>query len=117
MALREEAGEAELMPFDHETGGGANPNDPRHEPIWDLVTIAVEALGAEGKKRNLCMSCLARQSAGTALALFLMQQDAVNLDTGEIDTDEAERLVQHVLDKAMDEIGRTIEGRKLRKGG
>ena len=106
------------MAFDHAPSGGGGPdrNDRRHAPVRGLVRRVLQALGAAGKHTDLCMECLAVQTAASSLALLLMQQDAVDLDTGEINHDRMQRIMQAVTDIAMAEIEDVVSGRSEEGG-
>jgi len=102
------------MPYDHEHLGGGRPEDPRHKPIYMVALAGMDALGRVGKAQGLCMDCLALQTAGMALAVLLIQQGAVSLDTGNPEPEKVESLLQAVIDIAMKEAADTARARKER---
>ena len=105
------------MPYDeNHHGGEPDHNDPRHEPIEAVAAATLEALGGLAKAKGLCLDCMALQMAGSSLALFLLQQGAINHETGDVDPDKLQSIMQGVIDVAMKHAGRTVEGYKARKG-
>lgn len=104
------------MPFDHHDHGGGGGDDPRHAPIETVVAATLDALGNLAKAKGLFLDCTAMQLAGTSLALFLLQQGAINHETGDVDPDKLQSIMQGVMDVAMKHAGRTVEGYKARKG-
>lgn len=105
------------MPFDHhDHGGEPDHNDPRHQGIEVVVAATLDALGILAKAKGLCLDCMALQMAGSSLALFLLQQGAINHETGDVDPGKLQAIMQAVSDVAMKHAGRTVEGYKARKG-
>ncbi len=108
--------EDELMPYDHEHRGGGGGNDPRHDGIEQVVTTTLETLGMLTRKHGYCLDCMALQMAGSSLALFAIQQEAISIETGEVNQEKLQVLVQAVMDVAMEYAGKSVEGYKARKG-
>lgn len=104
------------MPFDHDMSRDGGGGDDRHRPIRHLVQVALEALGEEGGRRKLCLDCLALNIAGGSMALFLLQQEAVDIKTGALNEDLLQRLIQRVMDVAMEEASLVLREHKARKG-
>ena len=104
------------MPFDAHVRGGGGGGDPQHKMIPEIARATMEAVGAAAKMRGLCLECMALQMAGTSMAVFLLQQDAVNMDTREINADLVQRLTQAVMDIAMSEVAIVLDEHKARKG-
>lgn len=104
------------MPFDHHDHGGGGGDDPSHAPIEAVAAATLDALGILAKAKGLCLDCMALQMAGSSLALFLLQQGAINHETGDVDPGRLQAIMQAVSDVAMKYAGRTVEGYKARKG-
>jgi hypothetical protein len=104
------------MPFDHDMSRGGGGGDDRHRPIRHLVQIALEALGGEGRRRKLCLDCLALNMAGGSMALFLLQQEAVDIKTGALNEDLLRRLIQKVMDVAMEEVQAVVAHDRQERG-
>lgn len=105
------------MPFDnHDYGGGGGGNgDDHHKGIPTVAAASLDAVGILAKSKGLCLDCMALQMASASLALFFLQQEVVNKETGEPDIDGVQSLLQVVMDFAMREIAITVEARKAGK--
>lgn len=104
------------MPFDHHDHGGGGGDDPSHAPIEVVVAATLDALGNLAKAKGLCLDCTALQIAGSSLALFLLQQGAINHETGDVDPGRLQAIMQAVSDVAMKHAAQTVEGYRARKG-
>jgi hypothetical protein len=104
------------MPYDHEHHGGGGGDDPRHKGIEEVAAATLDALGILAKSKGLCLDCMALQMSGSSLALFALQQDAIDHKTGKVDPDKLQLVIQAVTDVAMKYAAQTVAGYKARKG-
>jgi L-rhamnose isomerase len=104
------------MPLDQHNHGGGGGGDRRHDLIPEIARTTIEAVGISAKKAGICMECLALQLAGASMANFLMQQNAVNMKTRDLDADLIQRLTQAIINVAMDEVGKVLDAHQRREG-